>query len=316
MKIVVTGSAGYIGGQTVLQLKQNGYTVVGIDRDEHAPALAELLDYTIERDYASAESLAQIVEHQPDAIVHCAGSSLVGPSVRDPRDYYENNFVKTQRLANALIYHNLHSCRIVFSSSASVYGIPVMTPCQEEDPSLPISPYGESKMMTEMMLNSYRTAYGLSSINLRYFNASGADPQGRHGQKQDATHIFPRILGAIRNNEKFSLFGTKFKTDDGTCIRDYVHVSDIADAHVLAINTVVPDGTYNLASEHGYSNLEVIDVCEQVTGKKVKVKTEEPRAGDPATLFANSIKFRDAAGWQPRYNLKEIAEHAWHWHNQ
>ena len=314
MKVVVTGSAGYIGGQTVLQLKEAGHIVIGIDWEEPSRVIADALDETLLQDFASQAALATIGNQRPDAIIHCAGSSLVGPGVENPREYYENNVVKTKRLADTLVHWGMQNTRIIFSSSASVYGIPVMTPCQETDPVLPISPYGESKMMVEMILNNYRNAYNLHSINLRYFNASGADPYGRHGQKSDATHIFPRIMSAINNNTEFNLFGHNLNTKDGTCVRDYVHVSDIADAHVLACDPKVPDGTYNLACENGYSNLDIIKVCEKVTGKKLKVNRTDSRPGDPDVLFANSTTFRECAGWQPKYGLEEIAETVWQWH--
>ena len=167
-----------------------------------------------------------------------------------------------------------------------------------------------------MLLNSYRNAYGLQSVILRYFNACGADPDCNHGHEANDTHLIPKVLDAIYKEDEFTLFGNTLNTRDGTCIRDYVHVSDIANAHVLAINKIVPNGTYNLASEEGFSNTEVIKMCEEVTGQLVKVVNADPRPGDPDSLFATNTKFANAAGWKPTYTLEEIVQHAWKWHSK
>jgi UDP-glucose 4-epimerase len=178
----------------------------------------------------------------PDAIIHCAGTSLVGPSVMNPEEYYNNNFVKTKTLLDFLIANHQKNVRVIFSSSAATYGEPIMTPCQEEDPAIPISPYGESKLMVELMMKSYATAYGLDFVAFRYFNACGADSQGRHGQAPGATHIIARVLESIRDGKTFTLYGDSYPTPDGTCIRDYIHVEDLADAHIMAMNPAVPVG--------------------------------------------------------------------------
>jgi UDP-glucose 4-epimerase len=204
--------------------------------------------------------------------------------------------------------------RFIFSSSAATYGEPVITPCSEVDPAMPVSPYGESKLMVEMMLAAYHQAYGLDYVAFRYFNACGADSQGRHGQMKSATHIIARVLESIRDSETFTLNGTDYQTDDGTCVRDYVHVEDIAYAHQMAMYNVVPTGVYNLGTSVGASNLEIIRATQEITGQKVNVAKGPRRAGDPAVLTASSEKFNRATGWVPRYNIHEIIQHAWKWY--
>jgi UDP-glucose 4-epimerase len=208
------------------------------------------------------------------------------------------------------------STRLIFSSTAAVYGDPVMTPCSEFDPPMPISPYGESKLMVEIMLTSYCRAYGLDSVIFRYFNACGADHLVRHGQADDATHIMARLLKSIKDEETFVLNGNGYSTADGTCVRDYVHVEDIAQAHILAINTAVASGVYNLGNSVGTSNQEVIDMVGVVTGRTPQVEVGEARAGDPAELSADSSMFREAAGWVPKYTLRDMIQHAWAWYNR
>ena len=234
MNIVVTGVAGYIGGQVALQLKDAGHTVTGIDRRPLQKHQTGLLDSFVLADFDSDTAFKKLLQVRPDAIVHCAGSSLVGPSINSPSDYYFNNVVKTLQLIN-LIRQAMPQTRFIFSSSAATYGEPVMVPCQEVDPTEPVSPYGQSKLMTDMMLESYYRAYGLDYVSFRYFNACGADPKGRHGQEPKATHIIARVLESIRDDQEFTLYGDNYPTEDGTCIRDYVHVDDIARALVLAL---------------------------------------------------------------------------------
>lgn len=314
--VIVTGSAGYIGGHTVLELEGAGYDVVGIDQREHSTQIAASLDQEIVDDFASAHSLNLIAAIDPVAVVHCAGTSLVGPSVTNPEIYFQNNFVKTKILVDSLISNNLSDTRIIFSSSASVYGNPVMTPIHETDPLMPVSPYGQSKLMVEFLLNSYNTAYNTNHVMLRYFNACGCDAQLRHGHETGDTHIIPRVLEAVQNQDSFNLYGTNFPTADGTCIRDYVHVTDIARAHVLAINGTVPPAVYNLANERGYSNREIISAVEQVTGTTVDVNETAVREGDAAELTADATHFKQVAGWQPTYTLEEMIDHAWQWQQQ
>jgi UDP-glucose 4-epimerase len=267
----------------------------------------------MQTDFASDQALSWITDINPAVIFHCAGTSLVGPSVQDPGLYYENNFVRTKRLLDHVIKNGLQT-RIIFSSSAAVYGDPIITPCQEEDPPLPVSPYGESKLMIEMMMQSYHAAYGLDFVAFRYFNACGADTKARHGQEFGATHIIARVLESIRDGGTFTLHGDQYPTADGTCIRDYIHVEDIAQAHIMAMDTKVPPGIYNLGSNAGFSNRDVIMAAQAVTGKTVEVKAGPPRTGDPAVLTATFEKFKRITGWQPKHTVKQMIEHAWAWY--
>jgi UDP-glucose 4-epimerase len=316
LRIVVTGGAGYIGGQTVLNLLDEGHSVLAIDRSlEHNP-LQDCGAKWLVADFAGEVALNVIKTFQPEAIIHCAGTSLVGPSLLNPVEYYDNNFVKTKTLCDFLIKEKI-TARIIFSSSAATYGNPIMTPCQEVDPADPISPYGQSKLMTEWMLQSYHHAYGLDYVAFRYFNACGADSQGRHGQRPGATHIVARVLEDLRDNSgEFVLNGTDFETEDGTCVRDYVHVEDLAQAHIRAIDKSIPGGVYNLGTSTGYSNLQIIHGAIAVTKQDLSYNTGPRRPGDPAILTADASKFIAASGWEPRWGLEDIIRHAWTWYRR
>ena len=314
MNVVVTGAAGYIGGQVALQLRDAGHTVVGIDRRPLQAHQTGQIDRFVQADFDSDESYRLLLDVQPNAIVHCAGTSLVGPSIKKPSEYYSNNVAKTMTMLNFII-QALPRTRFIFSSSAAVYGEPIMTPCHEVDPKEPISPYGESKLMTEMILESYRRAYGMDYVAFRYFNACGADSQARHGQEPGATHIIARVLESIRDNQDFVLNGIDYPTPDGTCVRDYVHVEDIARAHVMALDRAVPAGVYNLGSNTGTSNREIIDTAQQVTGSAVVIQVGEKRAGDPPVLTASAAKFELVAGSWKQYSLTDMIRHAWAWYN-
>lgn len=310
--VVVTGAAGYIGGQCALQLLDAGHKVVGIDRRPLPRHLSNVMDF-VQADFDSDQSFIKIIQSRPDAIIHCAGTSLVGPSIAYPSDYYNNNVVKTLHLLN-IVLGALPRTRFIFSSSAATYGTPAAAlPCQETDMLKPISPYGESKMMVEQILAAYHRAYNLDYVAFRYFNACGADPQGRHGQEPGATHIIARVLESIRDNQEFTLYGNNYDTPDGTCVRDYVHVADIVQAHVLALSTDIPAGVYNLGSNTGTSNLEIVAAAERITGKKVNLVQGESRAGDPAVLVADDSKFNRLRKWRD-YNLDDIIKHAWAWY--
>ena len=315
MRVIVTGGAGYIGGQTVLKLLDAGHSVFAIDRVWAPDHLEHSGAKWLIGDFAGEVSLRAIETFQPDAIIHCAGTSLVGPSMTDPAEYYDNNFVRTKILCDWLIQRKIKT-RILFSSSAATYGSPIITPCQEVDPVEPISPYGQSKLMIEWMLRAYNSAYGLDYVAFRYFNACGADSQGRHGQKPGATHIIARVLESIRDNAHFTLNGTEFPTNDGTCIRDYVHVEDLADAHIMACESNIPFGVYNLGTNSGHSNQEIITMAEQVTGQRVNLSVGSARPGDPAMLTADANKFIGTSGWKPQFNLEEIITHAWAWYKR
>jgi UDP-glucose 4-epimerase len=314
MNIVVTGAAGYIGGQIALQLTDAGHSVTGIDRRPLPRHLKGTIKF-VQADFDSDESYRRLLDVRPEAIVHCAGTSLVGPSIKHPSDYYHNNVVKTLNLLNIML-NALPDTRLIFSSSAAVYGEPIMNPCHEVDPREPISPYGESKLMIEQVLESYHRAYGLDYVAFRYFNACGADSQARHGQEPGATHIIARVLESIRDNKDFVLNGIDYPTPDGTCVRDYVHVEDIARAHVMALDQSVTAGVYNLGSNTGTSNREIIDAAQQVTGSAVMIQLGKPRAGDPPVLTASAAKFGMVAGEWKHHDLEDIIRHAWAWYQK
>ena len=313
MIVIVTGSAGYIGGQTVLALKDAGYEVYGIDRRQPPEHLRGVPDGFLYQDFASDVALSWIIQKQPDAIVHCAGTSLVGPSVKNPSEYYNSNVAKTLRLLD-IVKQSMPRCRLVFSSSAAVYGEPIMNPIHEVDPKEPVSPYGESKLMVDMMLESYHKAYGIDYVSFRYFNACGADPEGRHGQEPGGTHLISRFLEAARDDGQFRIYGDDYPTVDGTCVRDYVHVADIARAHALALYHKIPAGVYNLGSNQGTSVKQVIDQARTIIGKMPDIGTEARRAGDPPELTASPAKFDLVAGAWRHHDLDDMIQHAWNWY--
>ena len=311
--VIVTGSAGYIGGQTTLLLKDAGHEVYGIDRRDPPKHLRGICDKFLYQDFASDVALSWIIAKQPNAIIHCAGTSLVGPSMQDPAEYYNNNVAKTLRLLD-IVRKSLPRCRVIFSSSAATYGNPILTPITEDFPGLPVSPYGESKYIIDMILESYRKAYNLDYVSFRYFNACGADPKGRHGQEPDATHLIARYLEATRDNGNFRIYGDDYPTADGTCVRDYVHVEDIARAHALALHHKIPAGVYNLGSNQGHSVKEVMDRARQLVGKMPYISTESRREGDPPMLTASADKFNLFAGAWRHHDLDAMIQHAWNWY--
>lgn len=313
--VIVTGAAGYIGGQISLMLKDAGHRVVGIDRREYSNNLSGVFDRFVHNDFASNPGLNSLIQEQPAAIMHCAATSLVGPSIKNPDEYYDNNVVKTLKMMD-IVTQAIPKTRIIFSSSAAVYGNPIMNPCDEVDPKEPISPYGESKLMSEMMLASYQHAYNLDYVAFRYFNACGADPQGRHGEEEGGTHLIARVLESIRDNTVFELYGNDYPTPDGTCVRDYIHVEDIARAHLLALNSKIPSGVYNLGSNQGHSNHEILMVTQQVVGKLPQVQVAQRREGDPASLTASSAKFGKFEPYWRQWSIHDVIEHAWKWYNR
>lgn len=316
MKVVVTGAAGYIGGETLLKLMDAGHDVLAIDREMLPGHLIPVPCQWHTGDFSAELGLDTIKRFCPDAIIHCAGTSLVGPSMLDPQEYYNNNFVKTKILLDYLIKNHDKQVRFIFSSSAATYGNPIMTPVQEVDPTEPISPYGQSKLMIDWMLQSYQQAYGLDFVSFRYFNACGADSQGRHGQPPGATHIIARVLESVKNGTNFTLYGTDYPTDDGTCVRDYIHVEDLATAHIVAMDKQIPSDIYNLGTSTGHSNLEVILMSANVTNIAVTHKNGPKREGDPATLTADAGKFMSVSSWKPKYELRDMITHAWTWYNR
>jgi UDP-glucose 4-epimerase len=320
--ILVVGGAGYIGSHAVLALKQAGYEVVIFDNLEygHRELVDRVLDVELvigdTRDPAALTSLFST--HKIDAVMHFAAYIAVGESVTEPGMYYANNVVGTLNLLEAMRSAKID--KFVFSSTCAVYGVPQFTPLVEDHPFAPISPYATSKLMVENILADFDRAYGLRSVRFRYFNAAGADPSGRLGEDHSPeTHLIPLVLlTAMGKREHISVYGTDYPTPDGTCIRDYVHVQDLASAHVLGLKHLLAGGDsqiFNLGNGNGFSVKEVIETAKQVTGKEIKVVYGERREGDPPILVGSSDRVRQMLGWQPEYpGLAEIIAHAWQWH--
>ena len=323
MKVIVTGGCGYIGSHVARAFKQNGDQVFVIDRVKREHTLKDIDGYFI-GDFISDASLATIYDVAPDIIVHCAGTSLVGPSMTDPAEYYENNVVKTVALMN-LIKSLDKKPIVMFSSSASVYGEPDCLPIKEYDEVKPLSPYGSTKATCELILKDYSAAYGIDTVCFRYFNAAGAMP-GTYdlGQEPLATHIVARVLEASIAGRAFTINGSDFDTEDGTCIRDYVHVWDIALAHVRAVGYFARKGkdrtaiaeTFNLGTNTGVSNKQIVDyVMEKYGISFVNYGPERP--GDPAELVADSSRATEELGWVPvNSNIKTIIDSAYKWYTK
>ena len=318
MNILVVGGAGYIGSHMVKLLGKQACQVTVFDNLSFGHVNAVLHGELVVGDLADVEALEQLFATRSfDVVMHFASSILVGESVADPAKYYRNNFTNTQNLLDVMVKHNVK--RFVFSSTAAIFGEPEYTPIDEKHNKLPINPYGRSKWMVEQMLEDYDRAYGLKSICLRYFNACGADPDGELGERHDPeTHLIPLILQvASGKRDAITVFGQDYDTKDGTCIRDYVHISDLCMAHWLAINYLKENGLsqrFNLGNGEGFSVQEVIEVCQQVTGKHIAVIQGKRREGDPAVLVADSSQARSIFGWQPQYgDLETIVSHAWAW---
>jgi UDP-glucose 4-epimerase len=318
--VAITGCNGYIGGQTVLRFKDLGYRVIGVDRNTTAPWIRDTVDSFITGDFTNPIFINSIINNNPSALIHIAGTSLVGPSLLDPGPYYLNNVGATARLLSTLASRGWKKT-VVFSSSAAVYGDPGDSTLTEESPKAPISPYGQSKLMAEQVLRDCAVGYGFKTIALRYFNACGGDSKVRHGQLKQATHLIARIMETIVNKGVFTLNGDDYSTADGTCIRDYLHVEDIANAHYLS--TLFADGMspgssveFNLGSGKGVSIKEIIASVERITGRLVLTHTGPRREGDPATLVASAQKFKKASGWKPdASSVDNIVKSAWAWYN-
>lgn len=314
--ILVAGGAGYIGSHMVKNLIERGYRVLVIDDLSNGHADAIPPDCLVEGSIGDSDLLSRVFsDNDVAAVMHFAAYIEVGESVRDPGKYYENNFSHTLTLLNAMRRHRVN--RFIFSSTAAVYGNPETTPIPEAHPTNPINPYGHSKLMVEQALRDFDKAYGLRFTVLRYFNAAGADPDGALGERHDPeTHLIPLVLDAAAGDrDAITIFGEDYDTPDGTCIRDYIHVSDLCEAHRLALEALL-DGaassTYNLGNGLGFSVRDVIETAARVTGRDIPVKIGTRRAGDPSRLVADSVRAREALGWSPAYDeLATIIEHAW-----
>lgn len=317
-KILVTGGAGYIGSHTVKLLQEQGLEPVVLDNlsTGHAHAVSCPL---IVGDLHDRELVHRIfAEYEFDAVIHFAGSLIVEESMLLPGKYFENNIVNGLNLLNAMAATGVS--KLIFSSTAAVYGEPRYLPIDEDHPRLPLNPYGETKLMFEKILKWYFSAHDLSSVSLRYFNASGASLDGSLGEeKQHVTHLIPRVLRvAARQQEALDIYGSDYPTADGTCIRDYIHVLDLAQAHILALKKLDSESgnfAYNVASGRGHSVAEVVDAAMEVTGKMIPIAYAPRRPGDPAALVADAHKIRSELGFQAKYSdLNTIISTAWAWH--
>lgn len=319
--VLVTGGAGYIGSHTCKALAKAGYLPVTYDNLTYGHRWAVKWGPLEVGDILDRQRLDGVIaKYKPQAIMHFAAFAYVGESVADPGKYYRNNVAGSLNLIEAARDHGIAS--FVFSSTCATYGIPDRLPIVEETPQRPINPYGASKMFVERILADFGETHGLKSIALRYFNAAGADPDNEIGEDHDPeTHLIPIILDAACGIRKtITVFGTDYETPDGTCIRDYIHVSDLADAHVKALEALrsgAPTDVFNLGNGRGFSVREVIAAAEAATGLRVPVSFGARRAGDPAQLVADSAKARDVLSWQPQITgLSEILRTAWAWHQR
>lgn len=317
MSILVTGGAGYIGSAAVELLNASGRDVVVLDNLSrgHREALSPDAAF-YQGDVGDEELVKKIVnDHNVDACVHFAAFAYVGESVTEPAIYFENNTVQTNRLLNALVASGVK--KVVFSSTCATYGDPVRIPIDETHPQKPVNPYGWSKFMTERILESYDGAYGLKFVALRYFNASGATARcGEHHEPE--THLIPNVLRAATGRLPYvSVFGNDYATPDGTCVRDYIHITDLGDAHLRALDYLEggAESTHiNLGNGHGFSVLEVIEAARRVTGKQIETRFEPRRPGDPSHLIADASRAAEVLGWRPKFNdIEKIIASAWEW---
>ncbi|CAM8649197.1 GalE UDP-glucose 4-epimerase [Burkholderiales bacterium] len=316
-KVLVVGGAGYIGSHMVKMLGQRGCSVTTLDDLSSGHRDAVLCGEFVQGDMAGRSVLDAVLSRGFDAVMHFASFIQVGESVQQPAKYYQNNVVNTLGLLDAMRAHGVS--RFIFSSTAATFGEPQYSPIDEQHPQQPINPYGRTKLMVEQALADYDRAYGLRLVCLRYFNAAGADPEGQLGERHEPeTHLIPLVLQAASGlRPHISVFGRDYDTPDGTCIRDYVHIADLCEAHWLALQSLMnggPSQAYNLGNGNGFSVQEVIDTAEAVTGRKIPVVNAPRREGDPARLVADARLARKLLGWQPQYaDLATIIEHAWKW---
>ena len=319
--ILVTGGAGYIGAHACKALCGLGYKVVVFDNLEYGHREFVKWGDFVEGDLNSPKALRALFDkYRPEAVMHFAAYAYVGESVENPSRYYQNNVVGSLNLIETVRDFDVEN--FVFSSTCATYGVPESVPISEDHPQNPINPYGETKLIIEKMLRDFDLAYGTRSVSLRYFNAAGADEGSEVGEDHSPeTHLIPLVLDAAAGlRPQIKIFGTDYDTPDGTCIRDYIHVSDLADAHILALKYLINGGesaAFNLGNGKGYSVREVIEAAERVTGQKVPVVEGDRRPGDPPSLVGSADKIKDALGWQPkRTDIDAIIKDAWRWHQK
>ncbi|GBF82426.1 UDP-glucose 4-epimerase GalE [Aphanothece sacrum] len=322
--ILVTGGAGYIGSHAVLALQKSGYEVIVFDNLSygHPELVHDILKVELIVGDTSDRLLLDKIfaTRNITAVMHFAAFIAVGESVTNPAMYYRNNVLGTLTLLEAMIAAKIN--KFVFSSTCAIYGMPQEIPMTETHPNNPLSPYAASKYMVEQMLKDFDQAYGLKSVTFRYFNASGADPNGQLGEDHTPeTHLIPlALLTALKKREFLSIFGTDYETPDGTAVRDYIHVNDLASAHVLGLEYLLNGGKsdiFNLGNGNGFSVREVIETAKKITGIDFLVKESDRRAGDPSMLVGSSQKAQSILGWKPQYaDLETIVSHAWQWHQK
>jgi len=319
--VLVVGGAGYIGSHMVRSLLDSGAQVIVLDNlsTGHREMLAGGTFY--EGDLGDEPLLNRIFSRHPiDAVMHFAAFSLVGQSVSQPITYYRNNVGKTVALLNEMVQHRVN--RFIFSSTAAVYGEPEEVPITEDHPLSPTNPYGVTKVTVERILQDCEAAYGMCYMSLRYFNAAGAHESGQIGEMHEPeSHLIPLVLGvATGKQDHIRIFGTDYPTPDGTCIRDYIHVSDLIQAHLLALGALMESeksGIYNLGNSKGYSVRDVIELARRITGHPIPSVESDPRPGDPAVLIAGSDRIRRELGWHPAYeDLESMIRSAWKWHRR
>lgn len=322
--ILVTGGAGYIGSHAVLALKHAGYNVLILDNlvYGHRDLVEQVLQVELVVGDTSDRALLDKIfsSHNIAAVMHFSAYAYVGESVTDPAKYYRNNVIGTITLLEAMIAAGVK--KFVFSSTCATYGVPERIPLTEDHPQNPINPYGATKLMVERILSDFDTAYNFKSVCFRYFNAAGADPSGLLGEDHNPeTHLIPLVLlTALGQRDSIAIFGTDYETPDGTCIRDYIHVNDLASAHILGLEYLLNGGKsdfFNLGNGGGFSVKEVIEAAIKVTGKAIKAVECDPRPGDPPALVGSSKKAIETLGWSPEYpDIKDIISHAWQWHQK
>jgi len=319
--ILIVGGAGYIGSHLNKEISKQGYETVVFDNLSYGHEKFVKWGNFELGDLGNISDIRSIFRKYPiDAVMHFAAFTYVGESVEDPQKYYLNNVKNTLNLLQVMLEENVK--QFVFSSTCATYGNPVEIPITENHPQNPINPYGRGKLIVEQVLKDYNQAYGLKYASLRYFNAAGADPDGEVGELHDPeTHLIPLILDvAAGKRDDIKIFGTDYNTPDGTCIRDYIHVTDLADAHILALKYLQDGGesdVFNLGNGNGFSVKEVIETARKITGKNIRAVEDERRPGDPPILVGSSDKAKEVLKWKPKYDdLDKIIETAWNWHKK